>query len=67
MTLDRGVCELTVTIKGEDRTLREKNLIYDLFNVRDDDPIIKDCVARALKNFNGEPEKIRVKINLVIL
>lgn len=59
--------EITVIVKDNDRTLREKILSYDDYVVSENDPIIKDCVARALKNFNGEPTDIKVRISLTIL
>lgn len=59
--------EITVTIKDEEKSLKTKYLIYDLVTVSEDDPIIKDCIARALKNFEADPTDIRVKIHLEVL
>ncbi len=59
--------EITVTIKDEERSLKSKFLIYEKYYVSEDDPIIKDCIARTLRDFNGEPSDIRLKINLVVL
>lgn len=61
------VTEITVTIKDEEKTLRSKYLVYEKFSVDYNDPIIKDCVARSLKDFSGEPTDIRLKISLTIL
>ena len=63
-----GTCsEITVTIKDEEKTLKTKFLIYDKFEVHHNDLIIKDCVARSLRDFGSEPCKIKVRINLDIL
>lgn len=59
--------EITVTIKDEEKTLKTKFLVYDKYEVNDNDPIIKDCVARTLKDFGSDPTKIKVRINLEIL
>lgn len=59
--------ELTVTIKDEEKTLKAKFLLYDEYNISQDDPIIKDCIARTLKDFGSDPTDIRVRINLVVL
>lgn len=59
--------EITVIVKDSERSLREKNLTYEEYRVSEDDPTIKGCIARALKNFNGEPTDIRLRISLTVL
>ncbi len=58
--------ELTVILKDSDRTYRQKFLVYDLYSVVDDDPIILRCIEEAKKNFDGEPENIQIKIHFEI-
>lgn len=58
--------ELTVVIKDEEKTLRTKYALYDEYTVREDDPIIKDCIEKTLENFDGEPSDITVNIKLEI-
>ena len=58
--------ELTVILKDSDRTYRQKFLIYDVFSLSDNDPIILDCIEEAKKNFEGEPESIQIKIHMEI-
>lgn len=58
--------ELTVIIKDEEKTLRTKYPLYDEYTVREDDPIIKDCIEKTLENFDGEPSDITVNIKLEI-
>jgi hypothetical protein len=55
---------LTITVKDDEKTLRSKYLIYESYFVHPDDAIIKECIAKALKDFNGEPSDIRIRINL---
>jgi len=58
--------EVMVVVKDEEKNLRTKYLIYDNFSVDEEDPIIKDCVDKTLKNFDGEPTDISVKITMEI-
>lgn len=58
--------ELTVILKDDHRTYREKFLLYEIFSVTDEDATIKNCINEAMKNFDGNPESITVKISLVI-
>ena len=59
--------EITVTVKDEERRLTSKTLCYEKYSVDDNDPIIKDCIARALKDFATDPSGIKVKITMEIL
>jgi hypothetical protein len=59
--------ELTITIRDEERSLKTKHLLYDDYKVNSDDPIIKEIIARALREFDGEPTAIRIRISLVVL
>jgi hypothetical protein len=62
-----GTCSiLTITIKDEEKRLTSKNLIYESYSVHPDDPVIKEYIARALKDFGSEPSDIRIRINLEI-
>lgn len=58
--------ELKVTIKDSEKTLSTKYPLYDEYTVREDDPIIKNCIEKTLENFDGEPEDITVNIKLEI-
>ena len=60
------VSELTVTIKDEEKNLRTKYLIYDVYQVDENDPIIKDCIEKTLENFDGDPIDITVNIKIEI-
>lgn len=58
--------ELTVILKDVERTYRQKFLIYEDIMMVPEDSIIKDCIDKARKNFDGEPEDIHVKVHLVV-
>jgi hypothetical protein len=56
--------ELIVILKTEDRTYRQKFVIYEKYAVSVDDSVILACIAEAKKNLEGKPESIQVKIHL---
>lgn len=58
--------ELTVILKDEARSYREKFLVYEDFSMLPDDPLINMCVEKAKKNFDGEPEDIQVRVLMVV-
>ncbi len=58
--------ELTVVLKDSERTYRQKFLTYSDFCLIEEDPIIKECVSEARKNFDGEPEDIQIRVLMVI-
>ena len=58
--------ELTVVLKDEARTYRQKFLIYEEYSASGDDSVILACILEAKKNFEGEPDNIQVKIHLEI-
>lgn len=58
--------ELSITIKNDEKRQTSKYLIYEDCSINADDPIIKEHIEVALKEFNAEPEDIRVKITLEV-
>lgn len=59
--------ELTVTIKDEDgKRLSKKFQIHESYLVDDSDPIIAGHIAMVLKEFQGEPSDINLKIAVCI-
>lgn len=58
--------ELTVVVKNEEKRQTTKHLIYDVYTVHEEDPLIKDLIDQAIKQFNDEPDDIRIKISLEI-
>jgi hypothetical protein len=58
--------EITVILKDSDRTYRQKFLMYEDYYPKESDPQIQSCIRSSLKNFQGEPESIQIKIHLEI-
>lgn len=58
--------ELTVSIKGDDSTYKQKFLIYEDFNMKHDDPIIQDCIKQSLEIAKIIPEDIKIRAMLQV-
>jgi hypothetical protein len=58
--------ELTVILKDSARTYKQTFPIYEVFTVSVDDPIVLRCIDYAKQNFQGEPERIQVRIDMEI-
>jgi hypothetical protein len=58
--------ELTVILKDDSRTYRQKFLVYVPYSVEIYDQEILKCIVEAKKNFEGEPEEITIKISLEV-
>ncbi len=54
--------EVTVVVKNEEKRQTTKHLMYDSYAIHEDDPIIKALIEDAVKEFNSEPDDIKVKI-----
>lgn len=54
--------QITIVVKNEEKRQTTKHLMYDAYAVHEDDPIIKALIDDALKEFNSEPDDIKVKI-----
>jgi len=58
--------ELTVILKDDSRTYRQKFAIYETYTISEDDPVILKCIDEAKQNFDGEPEDIEIKIHMEV-
>ncbi len=58
--------ELTVIMKNDERTQRQKFLIYEKITLEQSDPIVAKCLAEAYKNFNGCVEDVTIRTTMVI-
>ena len=58
------VSELSVTIKDEEKRLNKKFLIYETYQVNEEDPLINSCIKETLENFDGEPSHVTVSIKM---
>jgi hypothetical protein len=63
----KSMSEITIILKDSERTYRQKFLIYNTeYCVNDHDETILNCIIEAKKNFQGNPESVKVKIHLEI-
>jgi len=59
--------ELTVILKDEHRTFKQKFLLYEAFTVSEHDETVRNCINEAIKNFGvGSPDSVQVKIHLQV-
>lgn len=58
--------ELSITVKNEEKRQTTKHLIYDLYTVDEHDPIIKEHMDEAVKEFNATPDSVKVKITMEV-
>lgn len=61
--------ELTITIKTEESTYRQKFLLYKTYTMDASDPVIRECIQQAQQALKCEPdmiEDIKVRALLVI-
>lgn len=60
------VSELTIIVKDDEKSLKTKALIHETYAVDDSDPTIAHAIASALKEFQGEPTDINIKISMCV-
>lgn len=58
--------ELTVILKDDHRTYRQKFLMYADYHVHISDPEVITCILEAKKNFEGDPDSIKIKISMEV-
>ena len=58
------VSEVTVTLKDDEKTLKSKFLLYEVYSVSVDDDTLKACVGEALSGFKGSPTDVKIRINM---
>lgn len=57
-------CEISVTVKDDEKSLKKKYLIYEPVTASEQDPIICKCIAETVANFAAEPTDVKVRIDL---
>lgn len=59
--------ELYITIKADERSYKQKFLVYEEFIWSENDPVIQGLVKEALENAKIEPhEDVNIKIRALI-
>lgn len=56
------VSELTVFLKGEESSYKQKFLIYDEIMMNPVDPIVDRCIREAKEKFRVKPAEIKIKV-----
>lgn len=59
--------ELTISVKGEDSTYKQKFLVYEDFKMKHDDRLLKKLIKEAMENAKIEPEDIKVRAMIQVL
>lgn len=59
--------ELTVSIKGDDSTYRQKFLVYEDLTMVPEDITIKECIEEAKQHYKGAVETITVRCSMKLL
>lgn len=55
---------ITVSIKGEDSTYKQKFLVYEKVTLDDQDPSIRECIEEAKKHYQGDIEEIKLRLSV---
>lgn len=59
--------EITISVKDEEgKTLKRPFLVYENTTLSPSDPEINRCVQELLKEFQGEPDEIKVRYLMVL-
>jgi hypothetical protein len=58
--------EISIIVKNEEKRQTTKHLVYELYTVHEEDPMIKELMHAAVKEFNAVPDKVSVKITMEV-
>lgn len=58
--------EISITVKNEEKRQTTKHLCYEIYTVHESDPVIKDLMDKAVKEFCDEPDSVKVKITMEV-
>lgn len=58
--------ELSVTVKNEEKRQTTNHLIYEPYAVHEEDPIVKELIEQAVKEFNATVDSIKIKISMEV-
>lgn len=59
--------ELTVSIKTDESTYKQKFLLYETFTASPEDPLIRECIQEAQSKLNIEPDSIEfIKVRILL-
>ena len=58
--------ELSITVKNEEKRQTTNHLIYENYTVNEEDPIVKELIDQAVKEFNASVDAISIKISMEV-
>lgn len=58
--------ELTVTVKDEEKSFKQKFLLYKPYSVDPHDETVQECIQEAISNSKIIPEDIKIRINMEV-
>jgi len=59
--------EITIILKSDEMTYKEKFLSYDTYSMSLDDPYLKDLIEQVKAKVKFSPHEIIVKVSMVFL
>lgn len=59
--------EITITVKDAEKTLKTKHLVYDDFQMKQNDPAIARCIADTVKAFGTNPDRVKVTAKFEVI
>lgn len=60
------LAEIAVIIKDDERTMTQKFLEYSPFSISDDDETLNNYIKKAIEEFPGEPDDVKVRITIQV-
>ncbi len=60
-------CEIVVTCKDDESSLKQKFLIYEPFTFVQDDPIMMECIQSAKSNFKSDSDDIDIRVRCLMV
>lgn len=60
------VSVLEVIVKDEQRRLKRDFLIYEKYEIDEEDPTIKQCIKETIDEFKGKPDNVKLRVKMEI-
>lgn len=60
------VAEVSIVVKNQEKRQTHKHLVYESFACHEDDVYLKSLIQEALKQFNEEPDDVKIKISITV-
>lgn len=58
--------ELTVTIRSDDGTYKQKFILHDAYTASPEDITVKQCIEEAIANTKIVPDSVKIKISMEV-